>query len=137
MNNTDAQLPPVLPGEDPWTAEEVATAVAELHTERGRLQAEIEATEAAMIESSRDAGDGSGDDQADQGNRTFEREQDLTIVANARDMVDQVERALKRIEAGSYGVCERCGKPIGKARLQAFPRATMCVTCKQWQERHS
>jgi RNA polymerase-binding transcription factor DksA len=45
------------------------------------------------------------------------------------------ERALDRIDAGIYGVCESCGQPIGKARLLAFPRATLCVACKQRQER--
>jgi len=45
------------------------------------------------------------------------------------------ERALARIDAGTYGVCESCGKPIGKARLLAFPRATLCVPCKQREER--
>ncbi|MBN9325656.1 MAG: TraR/DksA family transcriptional regulator, partial [Cellulomonas sp.] len=40
-----------------------------------------------------------------------------------------------RIAAGTYGACESCGKPIGKARLQAFPRATLCVECKQREER--
>ena len=47
----------------------------------------------------------------------------------------QSERALARIADGTYGVCESCGNPIGKLRLQVFPRATLCVTCKQRQER--
>jgi DnaK suppressor protein len=50
-------------------------------------------------------------------------------------MLLQAERALARIEDGTYGICESCGNPIGKARLQAFPRATLCVTCKQREER--
>ena len=50
-------------------------------------------------------------------------------------LLAQNERALARIEAGTYGVCESCGEPIGKARLQAFPRATLCVACKQREER--
>ena len=59
----------------------------------------------------------------------------MSIAANARDMLVQSERALARIAAGTYGVCESCGEAIGKARLQAFPRATLCVTCKQREER--
>jgi DnaK suppressor protein len=51
------------------------------------------------------------------------------------DLLDQGERALGRIDAGTYEVCESCGKPTGKARLLAFPRATLCVACKQRQER--
>jgi DnaK suppressor protein len=50
-------------------------------------------------------------------------------------MLDQSERALARIADGTYGVCEVCGNPIGKNRLMAFPRATMCMTCKQREER--
>lgn len=43
---------------------------------------------------------------------------------------------MERLEQGGYGICESCGEPIGKFRLQAAPRATLCVTCKQKQERH-
>ena len=56
-------------------------------------------------------------------------------VRPGEDLLDQGERALCRIDAGTYGVCESCGKPIGKARLLAFPRAALCVECKQRQER--
>jgi DnaK suppressor protein len=59
----------------------------------------------------------------------------MSIAANARDMLVQSERALARIAAGTYGVCESCGESIGKARLQVFPRATLCMSCKQKQER--
>jgi DnaK suppressor protein len=76
-----------------------------------------------------------GDDEADAGTKTFEREHELALTQNAQDLLDQGERTQDRIDAGSYGVCESCGQPIGKARLQAFPRATLCVACKQRQER--
>ena len=62
-------------------------------------------------------------------------EHELALTRNAQDLLDQSERALARIDAGTYGVCESCGQPIGKARLQAFPRATLCVTCKHRQDR--
>jgi RNA polymerase-binding transcription factor DksA len=45
------------------------------------------------------------------------------------------ERVLAKIEGGAYGICESCGSPIGKNRLLAFPRATLCMTCKSKQER--
>jgi RNA polymerase-binding transcription factor DksA len=57
------------------------------------------------------------------------------LTQNAQDLLDQGERALDRIDAGTYGVCESCGQPIGKARLLAFPRATLHVASKQRQER--
>jgi DnaK suppressor protein len=60
---------------------------------------------------------------------------DLPVRPGEDPWSEQTEHALARIEAGTYGVCESCGKPIGKARLQAFPRATLCVACKQRQER--
>jgi DnaK suppressor protein len=82
-----------------------------------------------------DSHDGAGDDQADTGTKAFEREQEMTVLANAREAIYQTRHALERIDDGSYGACESCGNPIGKLRLQAFPRATLCVTCKQQQER--
>ena len=50
-------------------------------------------------------------------------------------MLAQIDRALARIHDGTYGVCESCGNPIGKMRVMAFPRATLCMTCKQREER--
>ena len=59
----------------------------------------------------------------------------MSLAANSRDLLSQVERAHGRLDNGTYGICENCGNPIGKARLQAFPRATLCVSCKQREER--
>ena len=59
----------------------------------------------------------------------------MSLANNSRDLLLQVERALERLDDGTYGRCENCGNPIPKARLQAFPRATLCVTCKQREER--
>jgi len=83
----------------------------------------------------RDGGDGAGDDQADAGTKTFEREHEMSLANNARDLLVQTEHALARIDAGTYGRCENCGNPIGKLRRQANQRATLCVTCKQREER--
>lgn len=79
--------------------------------------------------------DGAGDDQADAGSKTFEREQEQSIAANRLDLLTQIQRAVERIDSGTYGFCERCGKPIPKARLKAFPSATLDVACKQLEER--
>jgi len=59
----------------------------------------------------------------------------MSLANNARHMLAQTERALARIENGSYGVCESCGQPIGKMRVMAYPRATLCLPCKQREER--
>ncbi|MFD8263563.1 TraR/DksA family transcriptional regulator [Streptomyces griseoluteus] len=127
----------VRPGEDPWTPEEVAEARAELAAEADRLGREISSSEASLVGMMRDSADGAGDDEADTGSKNITREHELALAANAREMLSQTERALERLDAGTYGLCENCGNPIGKARMQAFPRATLCVECKQKQERRS
>lgn len=126
---------PVLAEEDPWTPEELAEVRTELEAERNRLQSEVDEAEEDLASLMRDSGEGAGDDQADAGAATWEREHELSLTANARALLDQTEHALERIEDGDYGRCENCGNPIGKMRLQAFPRATLCMTCKQQQER--
>ncbi|MFE4057717.1 TraR/DksA family transcriptional regulator [Streptomyces sp. NPDC059096] len=125
----------VRPGEDPWTPEEVAEARTGLESEIARLSAEITSSEAALAGLMRDSGDGAGDDDADTGTKNITREHEMSLAANAREMLEQTERALLRLDSGTYGLCEICGKPIGKARMQAFPRATLCVEDKQKQER--
>ena len=125
----------VRPGEDPWTPEEVEEARAELQAEETRLREEISSSERSLAGLMRDSGDGAGDDQADTGAKNITREHELALAANAREMLTQTEHALERLDAGTYGLCENCGDPIGKARMQAFPRATLCVECKQKQER--
>jgi len=108
---------------------------AQLAEEATRLRTEIAAAEEGIADLLRDSGDGAGDDQADAGTKTFEREHEMSLTNNSRGLLLQAERALARIDDGTYGVCESCGQPIGKARLQAFPRATLCVSCKQKEER--
>jgi RNA polymerase-binding protein DksA len=122
-------------GPESWTAAEVEELRAALVSDVERLRVEIDAAQAERQMLMRDYGDGSGEDQADAGSKTFEREQEMSLVNNAMDMLAQDERALARLDDGSYGNCEGCGEPIGKARLQAFPRATLCLACKQRQER--
>ncbi|MFC5171620.1 TraR/DksA family transcriptional regulator [Streptomyces mutomycini] len=125
----------VRPGEDPWTPEEVDTARTGLAGEVLRLRTELEASGAALAGLMRDSGDGAGDDDADTGTKNITREHELSLAAHAQETLEQTERALARLDAGTYGLCEVCGKPIGKARMQAFPRATLCVEDKQKQER--
>jgi RNA polymerase-binding transcription factor len=127
--------PPVRAGEEPWTAAELEQVRAELHAEAGELRAEIAKAARDIAEGLNGSVRDAGDDEADAGTKAFERERELALTQNARDLLDQGERALARIDAGTYGICESCGQPIGKARLQAFPRATLCVACKQRQER--
>ncbi|KFG75996.1 TraR/DksA C4-type zinc finger protein [Streptomyces mutabilis] len=125
----------VRPGEEPWTPEEVEEARGGLQSEADRLRTEIDSSERSLQGMMRDSGDGAGDDEADTGSKNITREHELALAATAREVLTQTERALERLDAGTYGLCENCGNPIGKARMQAFPRATLCVECKQKQER--
>ena len=122
-------------GEAPWSAAELKAVRQEISADLERLRRELAEVEAEMDELISDSGEGAGDDQADSGTKTFEREHEMSLVINARDMVLQTERALDRIDSKTYGNCEECGSPIGKARLQVFPRATLCMICKQKEER--
>jgi DnaK suppressor protein len=121
--------------EAPWSAAELKAVRSEISKELDRLRKELAIVELEMDELIQESGEGAGDDQADAGTKTFEREHEMSLVINARDMVLQTERALERIDSKNYGNCEECGSPIGKARLQVFPRATLCMLCKQKEER--
>jgi RNA polymerase-binding transcription factor DksA len=122
-------------GEAPWSAAELKSVKAEISKELIRLRAELAHVESEMEDLIEASGEGAGDDQADSGTKTFEREHEMSLVINARDLVLQTERALERIESKNYGNCEDCGNPIGKSRLAVFPRATLCMICKQKEER--
>jgi RNA polymerase-binding protein DksA len=122
-------------GEESWTKTELKEVLDELHTQREHSHEIIEKQESELTGLMRDAGDGAGHDQADMGATSFERDHELTVLSNERDKLAQIDRALARIDDGTYGVCESCGNPIGKMRLMAFPRATLCLTCKQREER--
>lgn len=121
--------------ESPWTAKELKEVRAELEAEIQRLTEEISTAETDLNEFLKEPIDGAGDDQADAGAKSFEREHELSLVAGARTGLEQNQHALDRLEDGTYGVCESCGNPIGKLRLQAYPRATLCMSCKSRQER--
>ena len=121
--------------ESPWSAAELKSIRSEIAKELAHLRLELEKIELEMDTLIQESGEGAGDDQADAGTKTFEREHEMSLVINARDMVLQTERALERIDSKSYGNCEECGNAIGKARLQAYPRATLCMVCKQKEER--
>ena len=122
-------------GDSNWTAAELKAVRAEIAKDLVRLQKELAQIEIEMEDLIEASGEGAGDDQADSGTKTFEREHEMSLVINARDMVLQTERALQRIDNKTYGLCEECGNPIGKQRLQVFPRATLCMICKQKEER--
>jgi len=122
-------------GERRWTEAELKEVREQLEAEAAGLRADIDRAESEVASRLRDTTLDAGDDQADVGAKTFEREHELALTHNARELLAQTEHALERMDDGTYGTCESCGEAIGKARLQAFPRAVLCVTCKQREER--
>ncbi|HEV8055233.1 MAG TPA: TraR/DksA C4-type zinc finger protein [Nocardioidaceae bacterium] len=133
--STQADRLAVRADESPWTSAELAEVRDDLNGEAQRLRKEISLAEEEIAGLFRDGGDGAGHDQADVGSTAFERDHEMSLARHSREMLSQIEHALERIDDGSYGVCESCGNPIGKLRLMAFPRATLCVACKQREER--
>jgi RNA polymerase-binding protein DksA len=109
----------------------------ELEAERERLLAAREAVEheGSLIEESGDLSSGGGDHLADTATETFMRELDNGLEENADHLLEAIDAALARIDAGTYGTCEVCGKPIGEERLEAVPYATLCIDDKRAQER--
>jgi DnaK suppressor protein len=100
-------------------------AIAYLHEEnRG-------ATEDEAAELSR----GSDNHLADVATITYDRELDSTLEESEANHLAAVEAALRRIEAGTFGTCENCGRPIAPERLEAMPWATLCIDCKRLAER--
>ncbi len=97
--------------------------LAELRGQRADLE---EATEASLADATGEVG--FDEEFADAGSFTFERERDLSLVDNAKDLIDKVEHALARIEHGGFGRCEACGGAIEAERLDALPYATLCLT---------
>jgi DnaK suppressor protein len=109
-----------------------------LLSEKGELQEQLTTIEEQSFATSQSdiSGEVSFDEEnADAGTFTFERERDLSIENNVRDLLQKIDRALGRMEEGTYGLCSRCGKPIEKARLKALPYADLCIKDAQAQSR--
>lgn len=119
-------------------AETLRNIRAQLEEERNDLRRQQEELEEDSFEGTQSelTGEvGLDEDFADAGTATFDRERDLSIRNNIRDLIEQIERAMRRIDEGSYGTCERCGQPIDAARVKALPHASLCLDCKRREER--
>lgn len=110
-----------------------------LVTERTELEEQLKEIEESVFQSPQSEVSGEvgydTDDYADAGSATFEREKDLSIANNVQDLLVKVNRALEKIDEGTYGVCESCGNPIDSARLKALPSVVLCLDCKKREER--
>ena len=114
---------------DKWLLEQQALLLKERETYT--RQAESLKAEADALAEEMEPGDVQFDEESGEGGTlNVERERDLALSAQARAAVDEIDRALTKIEAGTYGKCERCGQPIPKVRLKAIPQAALCVDCK-------
>ena len=122
----------------PLTKKEVDELRERLRAERSDLQAqlnELEASTFSVNQSDLSGEMGFDEEYADAGTATFERERDLSLVNNLRDLTERIDKALTKIDEGTYGLCDRCGKPIEKLRLKALPYANLCIKDKQAEER--
>jgi DnaK suppressor protein len=109
-----------------------------LLTEQAELQDQLTTIEEQSFANSQSdiSGEVSFDEEnADAGTFTFERERDLSIENNVRDLLGKISRALARMDEGTYGICSRCGKSIEKARLKALPYVELCLKDAQAQSR--
>jgi DnaK suppressor protein len=112
------------------TTDELAEVRSALEQERAELEEQLRELEESSFSSGQSdlTGEvGFDDEYADQGTATFERERDLSIENNSRDLLLKVTRALDRLSSGTFGLCERCGKPIEKVRIKALPYVTLCI----------
>ncbi len=105
---------------------------AQLESERVRLEQMIadhvrELEEARQTETSAERSPDPG--SAEAGSMNFEFEKELSLGQNTVDLLRKVERALARVDDGTYGICESCGTQIPVARLEVLPYATECVSC--------
>jgi DnaK suppressor protein len=114
---------------DKWLLEQRALLLKERETYT--RQAESLKAEADALAEEMEPGDVQFDEESGEGGTlNVERERDLALSAQARAAVEEIDRALAKIEVGTYGVCERCGQPIPRVRLKAIPQAALCVDCK-------
>jgi DnaK suppressor protein len=98
--------------------------------ERGRL---AEAASPSVVDAA--GADSAEGNSADGAAETLDRGIELSLEDNAEHLLGAIESALARVEAGTYGMCERCGQAIANERLEALPWATKCIECKRLEER--
>lgn len=122
----------------PLTKKEIAELKQRLVDERAGLKAQYDELEESTFSTNQSdlTGEmGFDEEYADAGTATFERERDLSLVNNLRDLMVRIDKALSKIDEATYGLCDRCGKPIEKLRLKALPYANLCIKDKQAEER--
>ena len=113
-----------------YTKNELEDLKQRLLDEKSELDSQLKTLEENSFAASQSdlSGEVSFDEEnADVGSFTFERERDLSIENNVRDLLGKIDRALARMAEGTYGICTRCGKSIEKARVKALPYVELCI----------
>jgi DnaK suppressor protein len=109
-----------------------------LEERRGVLLSDLQRLDQEMQWLGDDQGNergGLGNHLGDDGSSVMEQERISTVSADLHEVLQQVNAALERMDQGTYGVCQRCGKPINPERLEAFPYVTYCIDCQTYLER--
>jgi DnaK suppressor protein len=104
---------------------------AEILTELNQLDQEMQWLGTEQEEERGSLGNHLGDD----GSSVMEQERIGTVIEDLRALLRQVDGALARLDDGTFGVCQRCGKPINPERLEAFPYVEYCIDCQTFLER--
>jgi len=107
-----------------------------LEEEQVRLNQELDHLKAQM-QSSSNGREGSPFGKREEGaTEAFEWEKSLALERKLNDALVEIDHALAKYEAGTYGICDKCGKKIELARLEALPQASMCLSCKASQTKN-
>lgn len=123
-----------------FTKDQIKTFRQLLITERQKLAEEIKTIARDVSISPRDA---SGDlsaytvHMADMAADTYDRELSMNLVSSEQELLYQIDDALKRLDEGSFGICQQCNQPITMSRLKAVPYASMCINCQRAKEQQS
>ncbi|MBV8691292.1 MAG: TraR/DksA C4-type zinc finger protein [Actinobacteria bacterium] len=128
-----APAKPAPPKKSPFDAKFLEAQKVLLAEERDTYVSQAQAlkAEADQLAAEMEPGDVQFDEESGEGGTAnVDRERDLALSAQALQAVEEIDFALAKIKAGTYGLCESCGQPIMKARLQAIPHARLCVACK-------
>ncbi len=124
----------------PLTSQQIKQFRQLLITERVKFVEEIRSIARDTSKSPRDA---SGDlcaytvHMADMAADTYDRELSINFVSSEQEILYQIDDALKRLDEGSFGLCQQCNQPISMSRLKAVPYASMCIACQRLKEQKS
>lgn len=107
-----------------------------LKREQAQLNRDLEHLKAQMQTSSEGREGSPFGKREDGATEAFELEKSLAVEKKLADALSEINHALAKCEAGTYGICDACGKAIGPARLEALPQASLCLSCKASQTKN-